>query len=134
MEHMNEYEIKYCLKIIEDMMQAPLYKEFFLTKDNLSKPKIVQNKEKINRITQTLRNGIYASKARWLQDMRSFFQALSDDFREDSLSFCIVAYFSDLFESKVKFIPKNQDDEFYQRFAEIQVRAKNLLESMPNKS
>lgn len=133
-EFMNSYEIEYCHNIIEEMKQSNLFKEFFLKNETGLKQNIVNDKQKLTKITLALINNAYSSTARWIQDMRSFFQSLSDDFRADSLSYFIVQYFCNIFEEKVKFIPKSKDDDFINKFTELQDRAKVLLETIPKVS
>ena len=131
---MNNYEIDYCSRIMKKMYSMKVSPLFFETIN--SPPKAMGNSQtNENRLTfakiqSSLFNNLY-TKEQWIKNMRTLFQTVKHEYREESIVSLIASDLSDWFEKKIKIFPKNQQEEWLLKLAKAQKEAAFVLEKSP---
>ena len=133
---MNEFENEYCLKIMRKIESQPVTRPFL---ERLERPvptkdkKTNEKKLTFSNIKFNLNNGMF-NKAEWIKEMRTFFQNVANEYRDDSVICLIAKDFSNWFEKKVKYFPRNAEEEWLMKYEKVQQEAKFILENSPLKS
>ena len=132
---MNRYETEYCQKIMKkmgSMKVSPLFFEAIKYPPRSLSHNRKNEKERItfHNIEMCLNNNMY-TKEDWIRSMRSLFQTIQNEYREESIISLIAADLNNWFEKKIKFFPKDPQEEWLLKFSKAQKKSANILENSP---
>ena len=132
---MNQYEKEYCLSVMKKLREKHVSSEFFkIIEYPPSKNTRGDEKRKtIEIIYSSLNNDLY-TKGDWIKSVRTLFQIVMNEYRENSVIYLIASDLSEWFEKKIKLIPKNAQERWLAEYSKAQKEAEFVLNNIPIKS